>query len=385
MRVPPLKSVTGRIDSFDGLRGIAAVVVVLFHYLCLLHPNLTPTMGVDLARVTHTPLHLLWNGQFAVAIFFVLSGYVMAAAADKRRGMLLVNCSARYLRMALPVTVSCLLAWLWLTMFPTEADIMKQTIDNPSLWLNFTHQHPIPPLWTAVINGMIGNFIRGYSGFNNVLWTMKFELFGSLGIFCLYSFTSERVRHALLLIAAVIIIKFLPDPYLAFVLGAGLFEAQRRGALQCLPTQLPKAALLGAVLMGSPGEGTHEQYNLPSVPLQWQVGQSGGLVSILAAALLLYSMLTLPALARILSARVPVFLGRISFGLYLVHVPPLYTIVAWSYLQGVPEPIIAALYACGTLALAFGFTLLVDEPVLRRVSQLRTKLDTTSADGRASV
>ena len=73
-------------------------------------------------------------------------------------------------------------------------------------------------------------------------------------------------------------------------------------------------------------------------------------------------------------ATVPLFLGRISFGLYLVHVPPLYTIVAWSYLQDVPKAVLAPGYAISMLLLAWIFTLVVDEPSLRWISALQIKI-----------
>jgi peptidoglycan/LPS O-acetylase OafA/YrhL len=298
----------------------------------------------------------------------------MAAAAEKRRNELLISCVTRYLRLALPVTASCLVAWMWLSAFPNATQTLQQTVDNPSRWLNYTYQEPILPVWYAAADGMVGNFVRGFSRFNNVLWTMQFELLGSLGIFFLYFFSTGKLRLMILLVSAVVIVRYLPASYFAFVLGAGLYEAHKRDALQGLPAVLPALALLGAILLGSPGEGAHERLHLPDVPAQWEVGRPRGLISIVAAGLLLYAVLMLPLLARVLSTRLPIFLGRISFGLYLVHVPPLYTIVAWSAVNGVPEPVIAVLYGCGTIILAYGFTVLIDEPVLTRLSALRARL-----------
>ncbi|WP_096787313.1 acyltransferase [Rhodobacter sp. CZR27] len=380
----PLAQPSPRIAAFDGLRGVAAAIVVLYHYLCLLHPHLAPSMGQSLTGLADTPLHLLWNGRFAVAVFFVLSGFVMAAAAERRAGALVANVVTRYLRLALPVAASCMLAWLWLTAFPDSADRMQATLAMPSRWLNFTYQEPLKPLWMAVADGMAGAFVRGYSRFNNVLWTMRFELIGSLAIFALYFLVAGRWRLPALAAAGVAVLAGLPDPYLAFVLGAGLYEMHRRGLLLPLPGALPVAALVAAILLGSPGEGAHLRLDLPQVPEGWQIGEPRGLVPVLAAAFLLYAVLTLPVLGRIFSARLPVFLGRISFGLYLVHVPPLYTVVAWAHLEGLPEPLIATAFFAGTLILALGFTLAIDEPLLRRLALLRDRLSPEPAHGRGA-
>ncbi|AMJ49873.1 acyltransferase family protein [Cereibacter sphaeroides] len=360
-----------RIAAFDGLRGVAAVIVVLYHYLCLMHPNFAPSMGTSLTALADTPLHMLWNGRFAVAVFFVLSGFVMAAAADRRREALIANSVTRYLRLALPVTASCLLAWIWLTAFPDSARALQQTLAEPSRWLNFTYQEPIKPAWYAVADGLAATFLRGYSRFNNVLWTMQIELVGSLGIFLLYFLAQGRIRLYMLAASGLAIVAWLPDSYLAFVLGAALYEAQRREVLLPVPSAVPLAALVGAVLLGSPGEGAHLRLDLPDVPEQWHVGRPRGLVPVLAAGLLLYAVLTLPAMARIFATPVPLFLGRISFGLYLVHVPPLYTVVASAHLHGTPELPLAFGYFAGTLLLALLFTSAVDEPLLRRLTGLR--------------
>jgi len=75
----------GRIDSLDGLRGLAALVVVVHH---VMHANgsLDFATGLDgraqgswvVRTLTFTPLHIVWAGTEAVLVFFVLSGLVLA-------------------------------------------------------------------------------------------------------------------------------------------------------------------------------------------------------------------------------------------------------------------------------------------------------------------
>jgi peptidoglycan/LPS O-acetylase OafA/YrhL len=375
---------TARITAFDGLRGVAAVIVVVFHYLCLLHPSLTPPMGQQAHWLADTPLGILWNGNFWVAVFFVLSGFVMAAAANRRRGAVLVNSTTRYLRLALPATASCLLAFVWLSAFPESATSLGEAQVQPSEWLEYTYQEPNLPFGFAVADGMIGIFVRGFSRINNVLWTMQIELFGSLAIFGLYALTRGWVRLASLVVGGVAIVLWLSEAYLGFIFGAALYEAHRRGLLQTLPALVPVVALVGAVILGGPGQGAHLRLDLPPVPESWQLGEARGAVHAIGAALLLLAVLTLPTLSRLLDHPVPVFLGRISFGLYLVHVPPLYTVVAWALLQGVPEMVLAPVYLACILGLAWVFTLLVDEPLLRQITAFRNWLTgkPQSAEGR---
>jgi len=60
-----------RIDGIDLLRGLSIVFVLMNHVnMRLLGANVPYTTGLP-AQLTHT---LVWNGQFAVQMFFVISG-----------------------------------------------------------------------------------------------------------------------------------------------------------------------------------------------------------------------------------------------------------------------------------------------------------------------
>ena len=78
--VQPNPEPGGRFEALDSLRGLAALVVVINHGLDLFPGIGGPPIVVGLAvgRVLHSPLSLLWDGLGAVAVFFVLSGFVLA-------------------------------------------------------------------------------------------------------------------------------------------------------------------------------------------------------------------------------------------------------------------------------------------------------------------
>jgi len=367
-----------RIAALDGLRGIAAFVVVVFHYLCFLYPSFIPDFSTDPVEIADTPLGILWNGPFAVSIFFVLSGFVLAGAADRRRNLIVSSLVTRYLRLAVPVLASVLLAWTLLKIWPTATASMQAALEDPSPWLNHTLQGDIPSIYAAFYDGLVGNFRWGGSPFNNVLWTMRIELLGSVGIFIIYWLTYGRVRLTALALAGVLLI-LAPSlefvPYLAFVLGALIYEAHVRGAFRNPSIQAGLLALFVGILLGAPGRGFAERWEFPVISGRLAVGEPQGIVPVVAAALILFAVLSLRPVAMVLTTAIPQWLGRVSFSLYLVHVPILYTLIAAAYLQiDWPPALLALCYMALALGLAHVFTLAVDEPCLRILKRVRTHL-----------
>jgi peptidoglycan/LPS O-acetylase OafA/YrhL len=359
----------------DGLRGSAALIVVVFHFLSAYTPTLIPDQTALPSPISDTPIALLYNGTFAVAVFFVLSGFVVSNAAAKRRDPVALNLLLRYIRLALPATGSVIFAWVLLTAIPDQTTRLKAII--PHQWLQWTYQGNIPTFFCAVSDGLVGIFRRGGSQFNNVLWTMKIELIGSFVIYAVYGLVPTRVRLvALPIISGVIPLLHQPLAYEGFVFGAFLRDMR---AVASLPAFAPVLIFFLGAILGSESTGFYGRTGLPdNLPHALMLGAKDGIVYPLAAAMIVYGCVVSPSLQAAFSTKGVRFLGRISFSLYLVHVPLLYTIFAMAYLAHWPiSPVellaLAIAFILTSVALAYAFTITIDEPVLRLNTRTRNR------------
>ena len=66
-----------RVESIDALRGMAALAVVLYHYV-----GFIPLMRIPVGPIGSVVVTLTQYGYLGVQIFFVLSGYVIAMTAS---------------------------------------------------------------------------------------------------------------------------------------------------------------------------------------------------------------------------------------------------------------------------------------------------------------
>lgn len=371
-------SATQRIPSLDGLRGIASLIVVIFHFMAMLYPWYVPDYNDSPPFLVDTPVSLFWNGPFAVSVFFVLSGFVMAAAAERKHYQVLTNIITRYFRLAIPVVASVSLAFFWLHTFPRETLELRETISEPSAWLRYTVQEPLPSWKAFLYHGAVGNFVSGDSRINNVLWTMQIELVGSIALFLVYwvGGLGMKYRYAALFIFGLVSILFMRDAFVCFVTGAIVYEMNKHNLFQKVPAIIVLFIFLIGVMLGFPGQGFSDRIGLGVLNERFQPGFVNGLIPPLAATFILIASIRLPSLARVLSLPFHVWLGRISFGLYLVHVPILYTVVAWAYINhDISLLLLFIAYLTFTLLIAYVFTVVVDEPSLRFLKSSRKYRD----------
>ena len=313
-----------KLAYLESLRGLAAFIVVLNHFAVAFYPALYfgATEPVHTAKgievfISGTPLNLLYNGSFAVAVFFVLSGFVLTYKFFKDRTFpvyIIPLTVKRYVRLLPPVVVSILLSYVLLRfslLYNLPASIITQ-----SAWLRGYLQFE-PNLLTALYESFIGSFFKHKATYNGVLWTMTFEFFGSLLVFLFVAlFRNKKWRYLVYVLALFL---FRHRPYGAFVLGMmlcdfmtlrpDLFGKKQYSAVYFI--LLGAGLFLGSYPVGRSVDGTMYAFMKLSVIART--------CHMLGAGLVLFSLLNLPALQSVLSRNVFVFLGKISFSLYILH------------------------------------------------------------------
>src|SRR4051794_31926011 len=156
----------GRFAYFDGLRGIAALGVVLSHLIQHFYtPLYAPGIEDPIIRViASTPLTALYNGQFSVWIFFVLSGLVLSASVDRERFPLMATIVRRYVRLTVPV-----LAITLLILLIAHAGLMATGLvsDSAPLAAALYPADFAPSLGYWLSNALFGLYITGQSDFEN--------------------------------------------------------------------------------------------------------------------------------------------------------------------------------------------------------------------------
>ena len=104
-----------KLVPLEGLRGIAAAIVVLYHLVLGFTQK-----GVGVVPHGHGPFDVMLqfvlgmlNGGAAVAVFFVLSGFILSLpfARDRRFSRVLAALLKRWPRLAGLTVIACLFAW----------------------------------------------------------------------------------------------------------------------------------------------------------------------------------------------------------------------------------------------------------------------------------
>ncbi|WP_085129177.1 acyltransferase family protein [Mycolicibacter engbaekii] len=329
---------TGEIKALTGLRIVAAVWVVLFHFRPLLQLA-SPAVSDALAPV-------LDRGAQGVDLFFILSGFVLTWNYLERMGE---TFSARatlhflWLRLARVwpiylVTLHLALLWVIFTLHvghvPTE-DLSRITA------VSYVRQVLLVQLWFEP-------FFDG-SSWDGPAWSISAEwlaylLFAGLVllVFRAMRVTSARGLAALAVIASLPPLllllatgqfyspwSWLPRIVMQFTAGALACAAVRKIEPQGLSDAARRAAGFGSALLVVAMVGV--LYFFDSHPISG-LYDSGGLVDVLFVPLVMCLAIGIGSLPALLSTRVLVYGGQISFCLYMVH-ELVHTSWNWAVLQ----------------------------------------------------
>jgi peptidoglycan/LPS O-acetylase OafA/YrhL len=305
---------TSRLVELDALRGLAALCVLLYHGWY--SQPVQPLALVWLFQ--HTPLHVVTSGRQPVVFFFVLSGFVLTRGLLASPPPSWANYAAqRTVRLGLPVAgalaASVLLyALAWRGPLPawSGGHFMVE-----AMWTE-------PPSGLGLLRQALLLGHDGQISLDPVLWSLVHEWRVSLLLPAVLLFRGRPLRLLALGVVAML---------LAHALGA-------RDNAMGLGVDLP-ATFLATLYFLLPfcAGGTLALAPAPALPAWVRVAlgldvlalacTSNDLAGVLASVLLILLARQPGPLLAWLRWRGPVWLGKVSFSLYLVHLPLLAAVV----------------------------------------------------------
>jgi peptidoglycan/LPS O-acetylase OafA/YrhL len=313
----------GRIPSLDGLRGLAAIAVMEFHFNIFFLPqgplsDMVPYLG---------------RAYLAVDLFFLLSGFVMAhvygqALASNWRAHWLRFAIARFARLypLFALTTLVMVIVFALTRTPLRVSLAGRSLALQPLLLqqwasDLSWNYPSWSISTEVEAYAYFVFFAGL-----LMAGRHPRLIAACCILILISLSLSKDGTLLYIVGARALIRTLAE----FSLGVMLYRLHSSGAV--LPQTWVALAAIGLTGLGI---ATHLDFFI--------VGAF--------ACLIYYCVNARDAVTRLLDSRPAVALGNWSFSIYLWHAPTHYVVMAMFAAMGLPVSLLGQ-YGARLLLLA---------------------------------
>jgi len=350
-------------DILDGLRGVAAVMVVTFHILE------TFTGGNHLKQIIN-------HGYLAVDFFFVLSGFVIGYAYDDRWGKMTLKSffKRRLIRLHPMIIMGMIIGAIGF--YFSASPILFPGISSVPIWkmlivmlIGFT----LIPVPTSLE-------IRGWGEMHPLdgpAWSLFFEYIANILYALFVRKFSNKLLAVLVFIAGCALIQLaVTSPNGDIIGGWSIEPAQLRIGFTRLLYPFFAGLLLSRIC--KPGRIKHAFlwcslmvilfFSIPRIggtEHLWMNGLYDSLCIIFIFPLIVYMGASGEVKGKYVSA-VCKFFGDISYPIYMIHYPLIYIFTAWVVDNKIPMheawPV-ALLLLTSSIAIAYASLKLYDAPV----------------------
>ncbi|HEX9449739.1 MAG TPA: acyltransferase family protein, partial [Dongiaceae bacterium] len=239
-------------------------------------------------------------------------------------------------------------------------------------------------------------FIDGHTSYNALLWTMKFEWYGSLLVFLIARLLPGRLWRLSVALLLLAVLGQVPGYAVLHLFMAGMILHDATVMMRAWQGDRPPSSSLVGDVAGIFLVGLG--FYLPRLIMMMIDAQGTSLMALLwlrqalpswqgdrwmlAAIPVVVGVLLSPKLRYFLSNSLGRFLGKISFPLYLFHLPVILSLGSWLLLSLlsrtnlIPAALVAfAVTASVALLIAWIMTILVEAPTLRLAGRFGALID----------
>jgi peptidoglycan/LPS O-acetylase OafA/YrhL len=356
-----------RYKSLDSLRGLAAFAVVIHHCLMTLPRYNTPVTQANIScadallwLLSRTPFHMFVAGTAAVMLFFVLSGFVLTLALNRATYGYMSFLSQRFIRLFPPFAASILLSavlYFW---------VQPHLLPFATAWFNQESWTTAPSV--RLVAGHLGMIQYGeFTTLNNVMWSLTVEIRAAVlfpMIFWLardYPGYSLLAAFGLMLVATTVgttnlfpawVDSWFLTVRVLWLFIAGSIVAQNHSKIIAIVSSLkrPLARFFWIAALVA--------FGLPvGLTLSIILAGAGSIVIIMMT-------ISRPRALSVLEWPPFLYLGKISYSLYLVHLPVLLAFVH-AFARADHIPIVLGMGVLCSLVIAHLLHILVEQPCHR--------------------
>lgn len=353
-----------RDHSIDGIRGWAALAVVLFHFFKEALKGLFP-------EVDDTWIFAPLYGEFYVFIFFLLSGEALSKHFTRTNNFDTLNklVARRYFRLTVPIALSSILIFIAVKI--THSNHLTAAIALGSeRWLGefIAFEPSIPRLIKFMAIDVYTKHSRETS-YNPFLWTMSIEMIGSMLVF-LYLYIWNHIKSPIKTAAIIsAYLLFASSLYCLFFVGIIFSTLDHKFSMVRERKFTP--ITIGTYIAIPTCFVVLHSLRHAIIPI--------AIYSILAI-ITVVSIKTNPLLYRAFSSRISVYFGKISFSLYITHFLILITLLPFLTLRienpaENPQMVFAAMGLCVATSIGFAH---VFTNIERKITPIFEKMATNA-------
>lgn len=301
--------------ELDSMRGLASLTVFFSHFVM---GNVFTGPVCKILRMS--PVHIIWDGSSAVPFFFVLSGFVLALPYINNQGRYMELLSF-YLKRIFRIFPAFIVGILLSVMLKEYLYAPQNNIQHYSDWLNSFWKWDLKDNLVQLQFTLI-MLTTNYNPdlFDPVIWSLAIEMIISFAVpFWILIINKNNFTFNLLFILTLM---FVGVNFWMTVFYAGILLAKYNSLLGSYISRVSKPLTIVLFITAA------TLYTFRSTFRSNDPGHYPECISCLGSCLFIMLALYNNGFSAFLRNKICIFLGKVSYSFYLVHLPILITVAS---------------------------------------------------------